>query len=697
MPREDVLDSLTESAILTNVIRMNVSDLARRLKVTPQELLDKLPELGFDIGARAIKLDNRTAEQIFRKWMEKQRRERLRGQLLVRSQNAADKAEQGEKKKVNLPQIVIVRELAGRLNLPVTRVIQELMRAGILASQNERLDFETAAIIADELGFEATLVTEEGEEDAESKKAQDRLKEKVDQEKKGLEARPPVIVVMGHVDHGKTKTLDAIRRTNVMEGEAGGITQHIGAYQVERKNRKITFIDTPGHEAFTVMRSRGAKVADIAIIVVAADDGVQPQTKEVIDIVKAAKIPFVIALNKMDKEDADPDRVLAELAEYGVTTEAWGGTVPMVKISAKSGEGIDDLLEVILLLADMNADQIRANPNDLAIGTIIESHVDKGEGPVATVLIQSGTMHLNEQMGIAGKWMGRVRAMRDWTGEALKNAIPGTPVKILGFKAAPSIGDILEVPKDPKALERKKSKGSDQAASRFTAVKKVSENEKKDYGQKTLNVVVKADVLGSLEAILGMFEKITHDMVRVEVIKKGLGNITEGDVESAVNAPPSVVYGFNTVATPASAVMAREKGVDLKEYRIIYELLDDVVKRLNEILPKEKIRTDVGTAEVVAIFRTESSRMVIGCKVKTGALKPKTKVLIWRKEAGSEEEIPVGEGELESVQVGKEQVKEVLAGQECGTAYIGKEKIQVGDRLEVYTEEEKIQRVEIPR
>ncbi|MFA6504435.1 MAG: translation initiation factor IF-2 N-terminal domain-containing protein, partial [Patescibacteria group bacterium] len=366
---------------------MNVSDLARRLKVTPQELLDKLPALGFDIGAHAIKLDNQMAEKIFRKWIEQARRERLRGKLLSGSQQTqnASMAEPGAKKSVTLPEIIIVRELAGKLNLPVTRVIQELMRAGILASQNERLDFETAAIISDELGFEAKK--EDGNKPTfEAAQAQDRLKEILDTQETGkIILRPPVVVVMGHVDHGKTKTLDAIRRTNVMEGEAGGITQHIGAYQAQRKGRLITFIDTPGHEAFTVMRSRGAKVADIAILVVAADDGVQPQTKEVIDIIHAAHLPFVVALNKIDKPDADPDRVLAQLADYGVTTEAWGGAVPIVKISAKQGTGIDDLLEMILLLADMNADQIKADPSRLAAGTIIESHVDKAEGPVATI------------------------------------------------------------------------------------------------------------------------------------------------------------------------------------------------------------------------------------------------------------------------------------------------------------------------
>ncbi len=678
---------------------MNVSDLARRLKVTPQELLDKLPELGFDIGARAIKIDNIMAEKIFRKWIDTSRRERLRGQLLVSSQQTKDREEAaaGGKKKVALPEIIIVRELAGKLNLPVTRVIQELMRAGILASQNERLDFETAAIIAEELGFEASKQEDGIVDSKESVQAQDRLKEILDKDTEGQAiARPPVVVVMGHVDHGKTKTLDAIRRTNVVEGEAGGITQHIGAYQVERTERLMTFIDTPGHEAFTVMRSRGAKVADIAILVVAADDGVQPQTKEVIDIIHAAKLPFIVAINKIDKPEADPDRVLAQLAEAGVTTEAWGGSVPVVKISAKQGLGIDDLLEMILLLADMNADQIKANPKRLAAGTIIESHVDKAEGPVATVLVQSGTLKRNDYLGLGGSLYGRVRAMRDWKGEALDEATPGVPVKILGFKVAPSVGDIVEVPENLKSLEKRKVKANFQAGNQFTAVKvQKMEGEQGDQKKVLLNIVLKADVLGSLEAILGMLEKINHEYVGVEVLKKGLGNITEGDIESAAAAPPSVVYGFNTVPMPDAAVLAREKGVELKQVKIIYELIDDVVVRLNQMLPPEVIRTQVGKAEAVAIFRTEKDRMVIGCKVRQGKIHPGAKVIIWRKEEGEDQ--PVGEGLIESVQVGKEQVKEVIVGQECGVSYRGKEKVQAGDMIEIFTEETKVRRVEIQR
>ncbi len=676
---------------------MNVSDLARRLKVTPQELLERLPKLGFDIGARAVKLDNRTAEQIFKKWTQEQRRERLRGQLLELAHEPGTNAETGiQKKKITIPSVIIVRELAGKMNLSVTRVIQVLMKAGILASQNERLDFETAAIIADELGFEAVLKEDGVEKNRDAEAAEDRLHAKIQDDIKGEFApRPPVVVVMGHVDHGKTKTLDAIRRTHVVEGETGGITQHIGAYQAVRKNRLITFIDTPGHEAFTVMRSRGAKVADIAILVVAADDGVQPQTREVIDIIKAAKLPFIVALNKIDKPEADPDRVLAQLSEAGVTTEAWGGNVPMVKISAKEGIGIDDLLEMILLLADLNEEALRSNSDQLASGTIIESHVDKNTGPVATALVQVGTLKLNDYLGMRGELAGRVKAMRDYKGDAVATALPGTPVKVLGFKTAPSVGDVFEVPVDWRDLEKRKGKTGYQTGNQFMSVKSIKEDDGESKQKATLNIILKADVLGSLEAIMGMLDKIRHEAVAVEVIKKGLGNITEGDIEAAETDGNSVIYGFNTVATTQASLMAREKGVKLATYEIIYELIDDVLVRLNAMLPDEVVRTELGKAEVVAIFRTEKDRMVFGCKIKHGMAKSGAKLIVWRKDGEAEQ--PMGQGEIESVQIGKEKVKEVMAGQECGISYHGKEKVQVGDRLDIYTEESKTRKVEIPR
>ncbi len=671
---------------------MNVTELARRLRVAPNELLAKLPELGFDIGARAIKVDDRVADQIYKKWLENSRRERLRDQLVRHASQSQAAGISAPKKDIELPPVLAVRDFAGRLNLPVTRVIQQLMKAGILASQNERIDFTTATIIAEELGFTAHPETKNIGQDIASIQAEGRMREILEGEDKGvLVARSPVVVVMGHVDHGKTKTLDAIRATHVMEGESGGITQHIGAYQVEKKGLKITCIDTPGHEAFTIMRSRGAKVADIAILVVAADDGVQPQTKEAIDIIKAAKLPFVVALNKIDKADADPNRVMGQLAELGVTVEAWGGNVPMAKISAKTGAGIDDLLEVILLMAEIEKEKIVANPKSLAAGTIIETHVDKGEGPVATAIIQNGTLHRNDWLSIGGAAYGRVRALRDWTGKMVHEALPGMPVKILGFKVGPSIGDILEVPKDHKLLSMVKPKVSRGATETFTAVRAVPSAAEETIKKATLNIVLKTDVLGSLEAILGMLEKIKHDQVAVEVIQKGLGNVNESDIERAATTPPSVVYGFSVMLPMVVEVAARDKNVDVKMCKVIYDLFDDVVVRLNALLPQEVTVTQIGRAETAGIFRTEPGKMIVGVRVKEGKVITNAKVRVWR---GVD---PIGEGHIDSVQSGKSSVKEASAGQECGLTFRGKTKLELGDVLEFYTEESKVQKIDILR
>lgn len=671
---------------------MNVTELARRLRVPPAELLAKLPELGFDIGARAIKVDDRVADQIYKKWLENSRRERLRDQLVRHANQSQAAGIAAPKKDIDLPEVLAVRDFAGRLNLPVTRVIQQLMKAGILASQNERIDFTTASIIAEELGFTAHLETKTAGQEMASIQAEGRMRDILESEDAAnLTSRSPVVVVMGHVDHGKTKTLDAIRATHVMEGESGGITQHIGAYQVEKKGQKITFIDTPGHEAFTIMRSRGAKVADVAVLVVAADDGVQPQTKEVIDIIKAAKLPFVVALNKIDKADADPNRVMGQLAELGVTVEAWGGNVPMAKISAKTGQGIDDLLEVILLIAEIEKGKILANPNSLAAGTVIEAHVDKGEGPVATVIVQNGTLHRNDWLSIAGAAYGRVRALRDWTGKMVDEAPPGMPVKILGLKVGPSIGDILEVPKDHKTLTVVKPKVSRGATETFTAVRAIPSLTEETQKKVMLNIVLKTDVLGSLEAILGMLEKIKHDQVGVEVIQKGLGNVNESDIERAATTRPSVVYGFSVMMPSVVEASARDKNVEVKMCKVIYDLFDDVVVRLNALLPQEVTVTNVGRAEVAAIFRTEPGKMIVGARVKEGKVVVNAKIRVWRGED------PISEGLVESLQLGKSPAKEAPAGHECGITFRGKMKLEAGDILEFYTEESKVQKIEIIR
>ena len=550
---------------------MNISELARRLNVATEDLRSQLPALGFSIGRHAIKINDREAQKIQEAWQDKKRRDRLtlkRDEQMAR----AEAQRSGEKpvldKKVTLPNVVSVRDFATHLELPIAKVMQELLRNGILASLNERIDYDTAAIVAEDLGYEA--IKEEAQVDVESDEAgSKRLEEMVSGEaKENLVTRPPVIVVMGHVDHGKTKILDAIRTTHVMESEAGGITQHIGAYQVVRKNKLITFIDTPGHEAFTVMRSRGAKVADIAILVVAADDGVQPQTKEAVNIIKAAGLPYVVAINKIDKPDANVEKVKAELAELNLIPEEWGGKTLIVPVSAKVGTGIDELLDMLLLVNEMEKEKIVANPERRAAGTIIDSHIDKGAGPVATVLVQSGTLKVGDSIGVRGALYGRVRSMKDWRGELVQTAPPSTPVKVLGFKAAPAVGDVLEVPEDAKALEKMKDKPVKSGVADTSTISRQPTVESKE-GKQLLNIIIRADVLGSLEAVLGMMEKIKHEAVGVEIVAKGLGNITDADVLKA-HATGSVVYAFGVKAITTAAEHGRDTEVEILEYDIIY-------------------------------------------------------------------------------------------------------------------------------
>lgn len=662
---------------------MNITELARRLRVSPEELLDKLPELGFSIGRRAIKVDNRIAQRIQEAWSEMRRKERLKQKVEEQkalSERRAQKKDPSELTSIELPAVITVREFASQLDLPVARLMQELMRNGILASINERIDFDTASIIAEDLGFHATLLESTGQ--AEDTEGIDRIEERMQGEKEeDLEPRPPVVVVMGHVDHGKTKLLDVIRTTNVVDTEAGGITQHIGAYQAVRNDRLITFIDTPGHEAFTMMRSRGAKVADVAILVVAADDGVQPQTKEAINIIKSAELPFVVALNKIDRPEANLDRVKGELAELGITPEDWGGNAVMVPISAKVGTNIDQLLDMLLLVADIAKDRIRANPHRLAIGTVVESHVDPGSGPEATILVQSGTLHTGDALGVRGTQYGRVRAMQDWKGETIKDAPPSTPVKIIGWKVAPAVGDIMEVPERAKDLKKMRSTDLSVQGTEEVAVIRHTQNEDSDGGEKhSLNLIIRSDVLGSLEAILGMLDKIKHENVRVSVVAKGLGNLNDSDVLKA-EASGAILIGFNVQPMITAEELAREKNVEIRLYSVIYKFFEDVLEDLEKLLPSETVITELGKLEVLANFKKTDSGWVIGGVVKDGKVKPKAKLRLKRGEEY------IGEGEIGTLQSGKSDAKEVKAGQECGIQFKGRTKPEVGDILEVYTME----------
>ncbi|PIR74734.1 MAG: translation initiation factor IF-2 [Candidatus Magasanikbacteria bacterium CG10_big_fil_rev_8_21_14_0_10_47_10] len=668
---------------------MNVTELARRLRVHPKELLRILPEYGFDIGGKAIKIDNKVAQQIMKMWPKIKRdmdNKRKKEQEEKRKAEKELRKESGE--TVLLPPFIAVRVLAERLKLPVSQIITELMRNGILANQNQDIDYDTAGVIAEELGFN---VAREQEQDIDlEKEAQvsEALAEAME-EATHMERRAPVVVVMGHVDHGKTSLLDTIRQTDITSTESGGITQHIGAYQTIWKDpksgeeRAITFIDTPGHEAFTVMRSRGAKVADIAIIVVAADDGVKPQTKEVIQIVKAAKLPFVVAINKIDKENADVQRTMTDLSNEGLIPEAWGGNVPMVEISAKQKLHIDSLLDVLLLVADMHDSTIQADRTMPAVGTIIESHVNKNIGPVATVLIQAGTLRKNDKLIVNKEIYGKVRAMKDYRGEEIIEAIPSVPAQIIGFKLPPEVGDVLDLRNAENAvmIDVKQKKNEQTGAEKHSIMKAgTEENEDK---KKTLNIVLRADVLGSLEALIGSLDKIDHAEVGVKIIGRGLGNFTEDDVQKA-QAGHGVLVGFNVKPSSTVDEAIREKEVAFHRFTIIYDLLNWIQEELEKLLDHEVIVTELGQLEVKAIFRTEKASMIVGGLVKEGKLKKGAKLRVMR------DGEMIGEGTLEKCQVGQQESKEVAAGTECGITFSGKTRIMNGDIIEAYSEEKRI-------
>ncbi|MEK7623875.1 MAG: translation initiation factor IF-2, partial [Patescibacteria group bacterium] len=600
--------------------------------------------------------------------------------------------EQGQ--SVSLPSLITVRHFAERLQLPVTAVMTELMKNGILANQNQNIDYDTAAIMAEELGF--TPKREEGGSAVDTSKEESRASaiEAALQKAKNLEPRAPVIVVMGHVDHGKTTLVDTIRKANIASGESGGITQHIGAYQTIWKDpksaeqRALTFIDTPGHEAFTVMRSRGAKVADIAILVVAADDGVKPQTEEVIQIIRAAKLPFVVAVNKIDKTGADVTRVKRELADRGIQPEDWSGDVPFVEISAKNNLNIDKLLDVLLLVADLNTATIQADPHIPAVGTIIESHVDKNAGPVATVLVQSGTLRKNDALVVNNEIYGKVRAMRDYRTELIEVAPPSTPAQILGFKVAPEVGDILDIGtlSTAKNIDVKAKRTLQTGAEKTTVTREERESGEEEKVKKTLNLVIKADVLGSLEAIIGSLEKIHHDEVGVKIIGKGLGNISVDDVAKA-EAGNGMLIGFHVNAAPDADAAIREKSLPFLRYKIIYDLINWVKDELEKMLPKETTVKEVGIFKVMQIFRTDKNSMIVGGRVEDGKVAKDTLTRV--KRSGE----VIGTGKISVVKSGKQEAKEIPSGSECGVQFDGKIKIETGDVLEIYTEESKVRKI----
>lgn len=688
--------------------KIRVYELAKELNITSKELVSHLKDLDIDIINHMSTLDKEQAELILdllgtsESQEEKENvnglfveedlietksstgakkrgkknvdhRKRAKRAKEDKSTNLTDKQEQ--KKEIIIPSSIKVGDLAGYLEKSPSDIIKKLMMLGIMATINQEIDFETANIIIEDYGY---IAIEEKEESIEEK----FFKEEADRPE-DLVKRPPVITVMGHVDHGKTSLLDAIRETKVTEREAGGITQHIGAYTVEVNGEQITFLDTPGHEAFTAMRSRGASITDIAILVVAADDGVMPQTVEAINHAKAANVPIIVAINKIDKPSASPDRVKQELTEHGLIPEEWGGDTICVNVSALTKEGIDNLLEMILLVAEMN--ELKANPNRRAKGTIVEAELDKGRGAVATLLIETGTIHVGDSI-VAGSAYGKVRAMVDDKGKRVKKAGPSMPVEIIGLSEVPTAGDTFYVVEDDKLARniaekhkeayREQHINQNQRLTLDELFNKIQEGEVKD-----INIIIKADVQGSIEALEQSLEKLSNEEVRITAIHTGVGAISESDVMLA-SASNAIIIGFNVRPDNNAVNLAKKEKVEIRLYRVIYDAIEDMEDAMKGMLEPEYREVVMGNAEVRQIFKVPNIGTIAGCHVTNGKINRNNQVRIIR------DGIVIHESTISSLKRFKDDVREVASGYECGIGIDRYNDLKVGDVIEAFIMEE---------
>ncbi|HEV8601141.1 MAG TPA: translation initiation factor IF-2 [Patescibacteria group bacterium] len=631
---------------------MDISTLSKQLNIPVAQLRAKMNAAGFRISPRANKIDNYLAKQVLNAFAPKV--------------EAVPKSEI----EIKLPKVLSVKELAAKLNLEITVVMKKLIENGVLATINEEIDYDTAAIVSTDLGFKVSEVLESSSRLGLGYVSEVIAKEQLEKPEEFI-VRSPIVAVMGHVDHGKTTLLDTVRKTSVVSQEAGRITQHIGAYRVPRNNKFITFLDTPGHEAFAAMRARGANVTDIIVLVVSADDGVKPQTIEVINRAKLTGTPMIVAINKIDKPDANIERVKKELGDYGVLIEEWGGTIPVAKISAATGQGVDELLDLILLQAEVL--DLKANPKGQPLATVIESHVSRTSGPTATVLIQNGTLNLSDIVAI-GPASGKIRTMLSDSGTRLKTAGPATPVQITGISAVPNVGDVLKTYPD---LETAKTQA--QTIVKSERAKKIHSLGSLRFAGKELNLLIKVDVLGSLEAINEALSKLKNSEVKLNVLEEGVGEINENDVLRASNAKASII-GFHTRLNAQAAKLAQAKKVPVKLYDIIYELVEDLTKEVVDMLTPEVLRTDLGRVKILAVFRTEKDKMIVGGTVAEGKIKQDSQVEIKR---GDE---IIGKGQMLEVQQNKIKVKEVLRGSELGLSIKTATKIAEGDVLVAFEE-----------
>ena len=692
--------------------KIRVYELAKKLNLSSKDLINMLAELGVEVKNHMSTVSEREAKAVEEIVTEEQSPEEKTGftgkkedtvkKVKIRKQRtkaAGDRdvdLQKGKKKPkkqddkkhpqprekekddkvqrtAEIAEKITVKDLADILGVPATHIIKKLIPMGIMAAVNQNIDGEIAAAIGREYGFELVVKKKET--------GMDYLAEEEDQAK--MVPRSPVITVMGHVDHGKTSLLDRIRETKVTEQEAGGITQHIGAYKVKIGDREIVFLDTPGHEAFTAMRARGAQVTDIAILVVAADDGVMPQTIEAINHARAAGVPLVVAINKIDKPAANPGRVKQELADQGLMLEEWGGDTIGVEVSAHTGEGIDELLEMVLLVADMQ--ELKANPDRNAVGTVIEAKLDKGRGPVATVLVQKGTLRVGDSI-VVGATYGKVRAMTDDNGKRISKAGPSTPIEVIGLSEVPDAGDILVVTEDDKtarhiAQERKERIRTSILKSSQRVTLEDLFSQIKEGKVKDLNIIIKADVHGSVEAVKQSIEKLSSDEVRIKPIHSGVGAITETDVMLAA-ASNAIVIGFNVRPDSKAVQMANNENVDIRTYRIIYDAINDIEAAIKGMLEPKFKEVVIGKAEVRATFKVSSIGTIAGCYVQEGKIQRNGGIRVVR------DGIVVFEGKIDSLKRFKDDVREVLQGYECGLTIEGFNDIKEGDELECFVSQE---------
>jgi translation initiation factor IF-2 len=592
-------------------------------------------------------------------------------------------SDNGQKTKaITLPSSITVRDLATTVQSSPIEVIKILMANGVMANINQQIDFDTAAIVAAEMGFEASQEILESEADLDTGEIPLWRRVIASEDQTQLVNRPPVVTILGHVDHGKTTLLDAIRHTEVAAGEAGGITQHIGAYQVEHDGRLISFLDTPGHSAFTAMRARGAQGADIVILVVAADDGVMPQTREAASHAKAAKVPIIVALNKIDKSNADRERVLQQLAEIELVPEDWGGNIMVIPISAKQKQGLDDLLEAINLVADSM--DIQANPRGKCIGTVIEAEVDRARGVLTTLLVQNGTLEVGDAV-VVGNSHGRLKALFDFKGRKIRKAGPSTPVSVMGLNEVPTAGDLFEVvASDREAREIVEQRQLERQ--RASQVQKASVTLEQLFDQykagevRDLRLILKADVQGSLEPVVSEIKELSQGEIKINILHAETGTIGENDIMLA-SASKAIVIGFNVQADSGARRLAEAEGVDIRLYEIIYRLTEDLEKALKGMLEPEDKETVIGHAEVRAVFRITKIGNIAGCKVTDGEIRRNAHIRVLRRGA------TVFEGHISSLKHLQDDVREVRTGFECGIGVKGYDEVQVGDILESYVVE----------